>query len=215
MAKKNDYLKNRRMPTPETPERVLTSKVPEQVCLTVAAVLTVVFFMFLWYTGTAVLYVHLWVYPLIISLILISLLGAGCLAYYRKLTTNRARRNANLVLVGLIVMAITTALVVCTGISTLEKPIAYYDSPNGENTVVVMRTKSDDGQMITAYPAIGRSFFVAAIESEKVLSNGVIQGVEWEGERLAKVVMCDVNGNDTYLTVDFSLLYAEESTPAE
>ena len=41
-------------------------------------------------------------------------------------------------------------------------------------------------------------------------ANGVISGVEWEGERLARVRLEDAGGNETELTVDFSILYGDE-----
>ena len=73
-----------------------------------------------------------------------------------------------------------------------------------------MAMRVEQGAVVTAYPAIGNHFFVAGLESEEVLSNGVISGVEWEGERLARVRLEDAGGNETELTVDFSILYGDE-----
>lgn len=210
-----EMMRNRRLPVPIDPEKALTSRKPEKICLTVAAVLTAIFFLFMWFTGSAVMYVHLWVYLAAISAIVLALLAAGALAIYRNLTTDRARRNGSITLIGLMVMFVTLAIVLCTSASIVERPVAFYDSPEQENTIVVMSTSAEQGVLITAYPAIGRNFYVAGLKSEIVHSNGIIQGVEWEGERLAKVILCDINGNDTALTVDFSLLYAEDDTAAE
>ncbi len=211
MSKSRNPYAGRRLQAPPMPETVLTSRTPEKICLTVAAVVTTALFGFIWYTGSAILYIHDWVYVAAVAVIVIALLGAGAFAIYRNLKTNSARKIGSMALPGLMVMFITAALVVCVGYSTLEQPIGFYDSPEKENRIVIMKTNSEEGVLITAYPAIGDHFYVAALKSEVIHSNGVIQGVEWEGERLAKVILCDIDGNDIVLPVDFSLLYAEDS----
>ncbi len=211
MSKSRNPYAGRRLQAPPLPEIALTSRKPEQICLTIAVVLMFALFGFIWYTGSAVLYIHDWVYVVVVSLIVIALLGAGAFAIYRNTKTDRARRNATIALPGVMIMFLAVALVICVSYSTLEQPVGFYDSPEKENRIVVMRTRYDEGVLITAYPAIGNHFYIPVIKSEVIHSNGVIQGVEWEGERLAKVILCDINGNDTVLPVDFSLLYAEDS----
>ena len=116
-----------------------------------------------------------------------------------------------MILMGIMALLLTVCVAFVSAFANVQKPAAFYDSPEGENRVVVMLTDDIDGVLVTAYPAIGNHFYVAALESEIVRSNGVIYGVEWEGERLAKVKMEDGDGNDTELIVDFAPLYGGES----
>lgn len=200
---------------PDLKGPVKKSHLPTRVCLVSAAVLMFALLGLFMYTGMAVLYIHFWVYVAAVSLIVLLLLGAGAFAIYNRFDTDRARRIVAIILGGLMLMLATMAYALCSLFMDMLQPIGYYDSPNGENRIVIMKSAADQGSVIEAYPAIGSSFYVAALESEQVLSNGVISGVEWEGERLAKVFLEDIDGNDTVLTVDFSILYAGEDETAE
>lgn len=206
---------NRRLysPAPDLKGPLPQNRLPGRICIVSAAVLMFVLLGFVMYTGSAVLYIHFWVYPAVVCAIILLLLGAGAFAIYNKMGSERARRNAAIVLVGVMLMFGTIGYTICQ-ITAMQKPAGFFDSPEGENRIVVMLTQADEGVVVSAYPAIGDHFYVAAIESEHVLSNGVVSGVEWEGERLAKVLMEDIDGNDVELVVDFSVLYAGEADAA-
>lgn len=196
---------------PELKGLVKKSHLPTRICLVSAAVLMFALLGLFMYTGMAVLYIHFWVYVAAVGLIILLLLGAGAFAIYNRFDTDRARRNAAIVLGGVMLMLATMAYAFCSLFMGMLQPIGYYNSPNGENRIVIMKSNADKGSIIQAYPAIGNHFYVAALESEMIHSNGVISGVEWDGERLAKVQLEDIDGNDTELTVDFSLLYEGEA----
>ena len=188
---------------------VKKNNLPTRICLISASALMFALLLFLMYTGSAVLYIHFWVYPAIASLIVLLLLGAGAFTIYNRMNTQRARRYAAIVLVGVMLLFAVPGFTLCQ-IAALQKPAQFYDSPNGENRIVLMLTTADEGVVVSAYPAIGNHFYVAGLESERIHSNGVISGVEWEGERMAKVQLEDIEGNDTELIVDFAVLYAGE-----
>ncbi len=201
-------------PMPDLRNDQAPSRTPIRVCLIAASALMFALMAFIFYTGSAVLYVHFWVYIAAVFAIILLLLGAGAFAIHRRVKGEHARRNVAIVLVGVMLMLATTALAFCAAFMGYQKPAGFFDSPNAENRIVVMTSEADGGTLVTAYPAIGNHFYVAAIECEGVLSNGVVQGVEWEGERLAKVLLEDVDGNDVEIVVDFALLYAGESEAA-
>jgi len=188
---------------------VKKSTLPVKICLISAAVLMFAMLGFLMYTGSAVLYVHFWVYIAAFCLLIMLLLGAGAFAVYNKCNTDRARRIAMILLIALMLLLGSVGVAFCQ-VAAMQKPLGFFDSPAGENRIVIMTTTADKGVVVTAYPAIGDHFYVAALESEIIQSNGVISGVEWEGERLAKVRLEDIDGNDTELVVDFAMLYGGE-----
>ena len=196
---------------PDLTAPVKKSNLPVRICLISALSLLMALLLFLMYTGSAVLYIHFWVYPAVASLIVLLLLGAGAFAIYNHFDSQKARRVSAIILIGVMLLFGTFGFTLCQ-IAAMQKPARFYDSPGGENRIVIMLTTADQGVVVTAYPAIGNHFYVAGLESELVQSNGVISGVEWEGERLAKVKLEDIDGNDTELTVDFSILYAGEET---
>lgn len=196
-------------PGPEIKGPLTRNRLPIRICLVSAAVLMFALLGFIMYTGTAVLYVHFWVYTAVVCAVVLLLLGAGAFAIYNKMGSERARRIAAIILIGVMLMFGTFGYTICQ-VMTLQKPAGFFDSPKGENRIVVMLAQTDNGVVVSAYPAIGNHFYVAAIESEHILSNGVVSGVEWEGERLAKVLMEDIDGNDVELVVDFSPLYSGE-----
>lgn len=200
---------------PDLTSTVKKSNLPTRICLISAVSLMMALLLFIMYTGSAILYIRFWVYPAVAGLILMLFLGAGAFAIYNRYDTQRARRNAAIILGGLMVMIGMMVFSVCSLFTNMWKPVGFFDSPEAENRIVVMSSQADEGVLIEAYPAIGNHFYVAGLESEKVHSNGVISGVEWEGERLAKVLLEDIDGNDTELVVDFSILYAGEAEAAE
>ena len=200
---------------PDLTKPVKKSNLPVRICLISAVSLLMMLLLFIMYTGSAVLYIHFWVYPAVVGLIAMLFLGAAAFAIYNRCESQRASRNAAILLIGFMVMVGMAIFSVCSLFTNMWRPVGFFDSPEGENRIVVMRSQADQGSLIEAYPAIGNHFYVAGMESEKVLSNGVISGVEWEGERLAKVYLEDVDGNDTELVVDFSILYAGEADAAE
>ena len=205
-------INNRRLSrfyAPELSKPVKKSSVPTKVCLSLALGFMLALALFLMYTGSAVLYIHFWVYIAAALLIVMLLLGAGAFAIYNKCNSDHTRRIAAIIQGGLLLLFLSMGIAVCQ-VAALQKPAGFFDSPEGENRIVVMTTDADEGVIVTAYPAIGSHFYVAGLESETVHCNGVISGVEWEGERLAKVMLEDIDGNDTELTVDFSILYAGE-----
>lgn len=187
------------------------SKLPAKICLISAVVLMFALMGFIMFTGSAVLYVHFWVYIVAVILIVLLLLTAGALTIYGKVRNASKRRIVGIALLGVLMLVAIFGLTLGMAFVDIQKPVAFYDSPEGENRIVVMLTQDSEGVLVTAYPAIGNHFYVAAIESEVIHSNGVITGVEWEGERLAKVQMEDIDGNDTELVVDFALLYSGET----
>lgn len=197
---------------PDMSGPVKKNSLPIKICLTAAASLVLTLVLFLMYTGSAVLFTPFWVYPAAAGLILFLLLGAGAFAIYNRFDSQRARRNAAIVLGGFMLMVGGVIYSFCSLFLNMWQPVGFFDSPGAENRIVVMRSRADEGVLIEAYPAIGNHFYVAALESEQILSNGVITGVEWEGERLAIVKLEDINGSDAELTVDFSVLYAGEET---
>jgi len=199
-------------PGPDLKGPITHSTLPMKVCLFAAMGVAVLLAGFVWFTGSAVLYIHSWVYAAAVLLVILLLLGAGACAIYNRMNTELSRRNAAIILIGFMLMLGMTAFALCSGMAAIQEPIGFYDSPEGENRIVIMRSPAEQGDLIVAYPAIGNHFYVAALPSEQVFSNGVIQGIEWEGERLAKVLLEDVNGDDTFITVDFALLYAGEET---
>ena len=202
-------------PAPDLKGPVSDHRSQTRICLIAAAALMFALMAFVFYTGTAVLYIHYWVYVAAAALIILLLLGAGAFAIHGRLKGERARRNTAIILIGVMALLGTMAMTLCTTFADLQKPLGIYASPEGENRIVVFTSDMDEGSMITAYPAIGNHFYVAALESEMIHSNGIISGVEWEGERLAKVKMEDINGNDVELTVDFAPLYGGEGAAAE
>ena len=197
---------------PELSQPVKKNSLPTRICLISAASLMMALMLFIMYTGSAVLYIHFWVYPAVASLIVFLLLGAGAFAIYNRCNSQKARRNAAIILIGFMLMVGVVGFTFCSLFTSMWQPVAFFDSPNAENRIVVMRSRADEGSIIEAFPAIGNHFYVAGLESGQVQSNGVISGVEWEGERLAIVKLEDINGNDAQLTVDFSVLYSGEET---
>lgn len=198
--------------TPKTPLR--KSKLPGRICLISAVVLMFALMGLFLYTGSAVMYIHTWIYIAAVGLILLLLMAAGGFALYNAIKSDRASKFAGLFMIAVLLVVGSVVFAFCQ-VAAMRKPIGFHDSPNGENRIVVMTMPVDQDVVVTAYPAIGNHFFIAGLESGEVLSNGVITGVEWEGERLAKVMMEDAEGNDTELTVDFSILYAGETAAAE
>lgn len=193
--------------TPKAP--LWKSEVPGKVCLIAAAVLMVALMGLFMYTGSAVMYIHAWVYIAAVGLIVLLLLAAGGFAIYNAIRSERASKFVGLLMIAILLLAASVGFALCQ-VAAMRKPVSFHDSPNGENRIVVMAMRVEQGAVVTAYPAIGNHFFVAGLESEEVLSNGVISGVEWEGERLARVRLEDAGGNETELTVDFSILYGDE-----
>ena len=195
---------------PEDTAPVTKNSLPTKVCLISAFSLLMALMLFLMYTGSAVLYIHFWLYPAVAGLILFLLLGAGAYAIYNHCNSSKARRTAAIIGIGFMLMVGAIVFAFCSMFAKMLQPIGFFDSPEGENSIVIMRSQADEGELIQAYPAIGTQFYVAGLVCDGVLSNGVISGVEWEGERLAKISLEDINGNDAELTVDFSVLYDGE-----
>ena len=199
-------------PGPDLKAQPANTALPMKICLIAAAAVMGLLALFFWFTGSAVLYIHYWVYVAVIALIVVLLAAAAALAIFGKIKAERPRRMVGLLLLMLMIFLIVTAASVCMAFASFQKPLGFFDSPEGENRIVVMGSQTTEGSLIEAYPAVGNHFYIAALPSEQVMSNGVIQGVEWEGERLAKVILQDTDGNETSVTVDFALLYAGEET---
>jgi len=198
----------RSMLFPEIPDpRKQKSNLPEKVCLISAVVLLCALLGFIFMTGLYVLYVHFWVYVAVISLIVMLLLSAAGFAIYHRIKGERTQRRMAIVLSGLGIGVAVFLIIFTTGFSTNRKPIQFSDSPSGENQIVIMRSTTDFGVLIEAHPSFNGKFFIPMPDTQAVHSNGVIQGVEWDGDWMARVLLCDIYGNDTVIEVDFSLIY--------
>lgn len=197
-------------PGPDLKQPITHSTKPTKICLILALVVMFLLGAFIWFTGTAVLYIHYWVYIAVAALVVLLLVGAGAFAIYNRMNTERSRRVAAIILIGVMLMLGTSVFAICSAFASIQQPLGFFDSPEGENRIVVLRSETEEGTLIEAYPAVGSHFYVAALPSESVITNGVVHGVEWEGERLAKVLLQDVDGNDTFVTVDFAPLYEGE-----
>ena len=203
-------------PAPDLTGPYKPNRLPTRICLISAASLCLSLLLFIMYTGNLVLYVHFWAYIAVAALIVLLLLAAGAFAIRNRIKSDRARSNTTIVLFGFLIMLALIAVSVCWSLGEMYmKPVGYSDSPEGDNSIVIMKTAGEGGSYISAYPAIGKHFYVAAIESDFILSNGVIQGVDWEGDRKATVRLLDAEGNETSLVVDFSPLYSEDSESPE
>jgi len=135
------------------------------------------------------------------------LLSAAGFAIYHRIKGERTQRRMAIVLSGLGIGVAVFLIIFTTGFSTNRKPIQFSDSPSGENQIVIMRSTTDFGVLIEAHPSFNGKFFIPMPDTQAVHSNGVIQGVEWDGDWMARVLLCDIYGNDTVIEVDFSLIY--------
>lgn len=188
------------------------SKLPVRICLSTAAGLMLALTGFVWFTGSSVVFVHFWAYLAVVSAIALLLITAGAFGIAHHISVERTRRTAGILMGSFIVMLGMAAATVCGFFAeNYLKPVGFVDSPEGENRIVIMRTMAEEGDAYTAYPAIGNYFYIVLAEPDIVVSDGVIQGVEWEGERKAVVTLTDIEGNDATLTVDFEPLYGGES----
>lgn len=198
-----------KLPSPRTNK-------PIKICLTAAAVLLMLFVCFMLFTGSTVAYIHFWVYVAVVGLIILLLLSAALYAGYNALKGEKTRKIVGYLLVGLMVMLVTCLCSLCMTLATTYMvPVGFSDSPEGENRIVIMKSEMEEGAMYNAFPAIGNHFYVGLISNE-VISKESVQGVEWQGERYVRVLLNDMEGNETAIVVDFAPLYGEEPTdPAE
>lgn len=207
-------MKDRRLYSPAPPLRgpVTFSKLPVRICVGLAFLLMLALLLFVRYTGNAVLCVHFWIYIAAVGAMTLLLLTAGVFGIWHRVKGESARRITGIVLFSVVGMLALCLATVCATLSdTYQKPIGYYDSPEGKNRIVVMRTEGEGGPLYTAYPAIGNAFYVAAMESDIVQSNTGVGGVQWPEENRAEVHLKDLDGNDALISVDFSVLYEGEA----
>lgn len=199
-------------PGPDLKGPVQFSKIPVRLCLGLAMGLMLALAGFMWFTGTSVMYVHFWAYLVVVALIILLLLAAGVFGICHRLESERTRRTAGIILGSFVIMlGMMAAMVIGFFAENYLVPVGFSDSPEGENQIVIMRTMAEEGDAYTAYPSIGRNFYIVIAEPDIVVSDGVLQGVEWEGERKAVVRLTDTEGNDAALTVDFAPLYGGET----
>lgn len=195
------------------------SKLPVRICLGSAFGLMLALMAFVWFTGSAVMYVHFWAYLAVVALIVLLLLTAGVFGICHRIESERTRRTAGIIIGSFVAMLGVMAIMICHFFAeSYLVPVGFDESPEGENRIVIMRTIAEEGDAYTAYPAIGNHFYIVLAEPDIVVSDGVIQGVHWEGERKAVVTLTDIEGNDATLTVDFEPLYGgdtEETAPGE
>ena len=144
------------------------------------------------------------------------LLSAALYAGYNALKGEKTRKIVGYLLIGLMVTLVTCLCSLCMTLATTYMvPVGFSDSPEGENRIVIMKSEMEEGAMYNAFPAIGNHFYVGLISNE-VISKESVQGVEWQGERYVRVLLNDMEGNETAIVVDFAPLYGEEPTdPAE
>lgn len=206
-------MNNRRLysPGPTLKGPVTFSKLPVRICIISAFVLMLCLMLFIRFTGGAILYVNFWVYVAAVGAITLLLLGAGCLGIWHRVKSEQARMATAVGLGSVMIVLALVLAIFCVSLSeNVQKPIGYYDSPEGNNKLVVMRTIAEEGAIYTAYPAVNEHFFFAALDSGTVQSSTGIAGVEWPQENLAQVQFKDLDGNPAVLTVDFSLFYEGE-----
>lgn len=203
-------------PGPTLKGPVTFSKLPVGICLGIAGGLMLALMGFVWFTGSAVMYIYFWAYLAVICVIILALLTAGVFGICHRIDSERTRRTAGIIMGSFVVMLGMFAAMVCSFFAeNYMVPVGFEDSPEGENRIVIMRTLADEaGDAYTAYPAIGNHFYLVLAEPDIVVSEGVIQGVHWEGERKAIVTLTDMEGNDATLTVDFEPLYGGDGEEA-
>ena len=189
------------------------SKLPVRICLGSAIGLLMALVLFIRITGPHVLYIHYWAYMAVAAVILLLLLSAGALGAWHRVKGENARKYTAIALVCVLVVLALGAFFFCSSVATSYLvPVAYSHSPNGENSIVIMKTDMEDGSSYSAYPLSG-CFFLAAATSEEVYSEMGVERVEWEGENVARVYLTDMEGKEAFITVDYTEISGMDAEP--
>lgn len=185
-------------------EPVVHSRLPARILLLAGAVLCLANILFTRLPGLDSLFIHAWVYVVLMALPLVCFVGSLGMAIYQRITSRLASR-ITLVVVGTIVaFGLIFIYTLCATLSSLgEHPVAYYSSPEGTRRLVVMKS-SEDGTNYTysVYPMNNKYFYLATAR-QSLETNSGIDTVSWLSEDVAQVVMLDKDENEVLFTVDF------------
>ena len=181
---------------------VAHSHLPARILLLAGVVLSIVNILFTRIPGMDCLYVHYWVYMVLMGLPLICFVGALGMAIYQRITSRPASRITLVIVVSILAFG---AFTLCSTMSAWgEHPVAYYSSPEGTHRLVVMQSTPDgENYTYTVYPMKDKHFYLATAGQGQATNSG-IDLVTWESEDVAQVTMLDNDQNEVTFTVDFN-----------
>lgn len=181
------------------------SPLPARICLIGGVITLIANILFTRLPGLDTLFVHYWVYMVLLGLPLLFFAGALGFAIYQRIHTRLASRITLVVVLSVMAFGAILLYTLCATMSTLgEHPVAYYSSPEGSRRIVVMKSMQDeDGYVYTVYPMKSKYFYLATAGQSQVTNSG-IDTVEWESEDVAKVCLLDNEENEVLFTVDFN-----------
>ena len=193
------------------------SRWPSRICFLLGIVLLIANILLTYLPGMDTLYVHYWVYIVLMIMPIVCFIGAIGFAIFQRFTTRTASRVSLIVTIALLAIgAIFTFSLSSTMAMVGDHPVAYYSSPEGTNRFVVMKSMRDEtNYSYTIYPMTGKYFYLATA-GQSLDTNSGIDTVTWDSEDVAQVVMLDEQQNEVQFTVDFNNpyvnpLYVEES----
>ena len=184
---------------------VVHSRLPARILFLAGVALSIVNILFTRIPGLDCLYVHYWVYMVLLGLPLICFVGALGMAIYQRITSRLASR-ITLVIVGTVIaFGAIFLFTLCSTMSAWgEHPVAYYSSPEGTRRLVVMKSTPDgENYTYTVYPMTNKYFYLATAGQSQETNSGV-DAVTWDSEDVAQVTLLDNDNNEVCFTVDFN-----------
>lgn len=184
---------------------VAHSRLPARILLLSGVLVSIVNILFTRIPGMDTLFVHYWVYMVLLGLPLICFAGALGMAVYQRLTSRLASRITMVIVVSVMAFGVLLLFTLCTTMNALgEHPVAYYASPEGTRRIVVMKSAPDgENYVYTVYPMKSKYFYLATAGQSQQTNTG-IDTVTWDSEDVAQVVMLDAEENEVCFTVDFN-----------
>ena len=184
---------------------VAHSRLPARILLLAGVVLSIVNILFTRIPGMDCLYVHYWVYMVLMGLPLICFVGALGMAIYQRITSRLASRITLVIVASILAFGAIFLFTLCSTMNTWgEHPVAYYSSPEGTHRLVVMQSTPDgENYTYTVYPMKDKHFYLATAGQGQATNSG-IDLVTWESEDVAQVTMLDNDQNEVTFTVDFN-----------
>lgn len=184
---------------------VAHSRLPARILLLAGVVLSIVNILFTRIPGMDCLYVHYWVYIVLMGLPLICFVGALGMAIYQRITSRLASRITLVIVASIVAFGAIFLYTLCTTMSVIgEHPVAYYTSPEGTHRLVVMQSMPDgETSTYTVYPMKDKYFYLATAGQGQQTNSG-IDLVTWDSEDVAQVTMLDNDQNEVTFTVDFN-----------